>query len=314
MHVICWQCKARTQPDQMMWIKLKEPEKTTWSMKKKAHRARLNSCTCHIFLCKNCTARSWFFSSYSLHWNQVCFVSMLVLNDISCDMHGSSSMACCIHKCMSMVVRYYCNIYRRKKKHSIFFHHFYCRLLLLLLLPSVVCSIGNEITHTAMFIICGKTLQRSQSFARCSFIESNKKQSAQICDSPALSVCALQMHLRNEIYRFIVDTSHDFCLRAGLCLPYPNQWRKIGTHTHKQHQAHSKNVLGMLCLGFLSVQLCTMRYMWFLIPMQCVAIGKIFGTAPNRFLCCGRFQLTVVWIAVAGCRCYCRLSLCKLIF
>lgn len=93
---------SREHTDRTMWIDWK-------SIEGKKIGVRLNSCTCHIFLCK--------IVQFLFSWSVVVlllFVAVLVLNDISFDMHGSSSMACCTHKCMSILLDSIIgNIYRQ---------------------------------------------------------------------------------------------------------------------------------------------------------------------------------------------------------
>lgn len=189
------------------------------------------------------------------------------MNDISCDVHGSSNMDFIIAfwQVLCRCCRYYFNIillfYRserreEKKWHmcvfdiSLFPPSFLClgccRLLLTLQKRSLIyqrCSLSSVNVQYVYTI-----------FIYCPINEINVNSKAYkpyVC--VWLSPRALLMHFCNEIYRFIVDTSHDFleCMRALLSTAfkpptndlYKRRNKNKNTHTqslNRQQWAHTK--------------------------------------------------------------------------
>lgn len=135
---------------------------------------------------------------------------MHVMNDISCDVHGSSNMNfyyCIPASAVSMLqILFEQNIaivsdWSEEKKMA----HVCSTFLCLGCCRSLMCFYFSkkEITHTKSTVHYLQSMLNTYSkFIYCPIKAEKKLWTSR--------VCALLMHFCNEIYRFIVDTSHDF--------------------------------------------------------------------------------------------------------
>lgn len=193
---------------------------------------RLNSCTCHIFLCVKMCIWIFFVLLFDLVW-------CLFLNDISCDMHGSSSIASAYTSACRYYRYYYCNISTQCTCDSILFFH----LSSAAVIDAVALCNGMEISHTTMLIIYS---QLSRSLVHT--WEQYKNKEFIVC----VSVCTSSAP-RNEFYRFSSGYKSRFSWACAQAFVYQThmRWRKTEKNEKKTATAQTKIYFGMFRIGFL---------------------------------------------------------------